>query len=186
MINSKMQYKSKNNYLLMVLLFLSFVWISLYPVLSALTSNFYFSYGNIFDFSSGIFSNALLYIIITSLISWVGLELIFVVYRFLLAFKIYSFVIPSEKLKNEMRTFFIYRNIFFGIFLNLCFLFPYIHAFVELADVIITMTTFICFACHIKKTYSEPIVGHFVFKCFISPVILYEILVVLIAFLEVI
>lgn len=185
MINLGNQTKTKPSKGLIFLLILSFVWVSIYPVLSAMVSDFYYNYGNIFDFSSIIFSNAIIYVIVSALVSWIGFELIFIVYRFLLVFKIYAFVLPPAKLKNEVRTFFIYRNIIFGLFLNICFIYPFLHVFVTLVDLIVTMITFICFANHIKKTYSEPLVGHFVFKCFITPVVLYEILVVAINFLEV-
>lgn len=186
MINSQLQSKSNKNYLIIICLILSFVWISLYPVANALTGTFYFSYGNILDVSSSLFSNFIIYTIISAVVSWIGFELIFMLYRFLLAFKIYSFVLSPEKLKNELRLYFIYRNIIYGLFMNLCFIYPYLYSLVTFVDVIVTMTTFICFSTHIKSTYSEPLVGHFVFKCFINPVILYEIFVVTINFLEVI
>lgn len=187
MINANLtSQKQKVNKLLIFLLYLSFIWISIYPVASTLVGNYYFSYGNIFDGSSMIFSSGLLYLIINALVSWIGFELIFIFYRFVLAFKIYSFVVPQEMLKNDMRTFYIYRNLIYGLFVNLCFFFPYLNSILVLVDVIVTMMAFILFSCHIKKKYSEPIVGHFVFKCFMYPVAFFEAVNVLIAFLEVI
>ena len=185
MISLNNQTKTKTNKLIVFLLILSFVWVSLYPVLSAMTGNFYYNYGNLFNFSSPIFSNALIYIIVSALVSWIAFEVVFIAYRFLLGFKIYSFILPQNKFKNEARNYFIYRNIIFGLFLNICFIYPFLHVFVTLVDLVVTMTTFICFANHIKKSYSEPLIGHFVFKCFITPVVLYEILVVAISFMEV-
>lgn len=186
MTNITLQTKPKSNYLTIFLLILSFLWISIYPSTSAIVYDFSYNYGNIFDSTSPIFSSALISIFINGLLSWVWVELIFMFYRFILNFKIYSFVLPADRLKNEMRTAFIYRNLIFGLFLNICFIFPYIHSLMPIADLLITFTTFICMATHIKNTYSEPIIGHFVFKCFITPVIVYEILVVFINFLEVI
>ncbi len=185
MINQTFKPQAKSSGWIIFFLILSFIWTSAYPVLSSLVYDFSFNYGNVFDFSSLIFSNAIFYLISSAILSWVGVEVIFMVYRFILSFKIYSFVVPAHKLKDEMRSFFIYRNILLGLVLNVCFVFPYLHAFAGLLDVIITTITFLCFASHINKAYSEPIVRHFVFKCFISPVILYEILVVAVKFVEV-
>lgn len=186
MINLKTTIKAKNSKLIIFFLILSFVWISIYPVLSSLTFDFYFNYGNVLDFASQMFSSALFYVLSSAILSWVGVELIFMFYRFILSFKIYSFILPAQKLKDEMRMFFIYRNIIFGLFLNICFIFPYLHSFSVLVDLLVTMISFICFANHISKVYSEPLIGHFVFRCFINPIILYEIIVVTINFLEVV
>lgn len=186
MTNITLQTKQNSNKLTIFLLILSFVWISIYPATSAIVYDFSFNYGNVFDGTSLIFSSALINIFVNAIVSWVWLELIFMIYRFILNFKIYSFVLPVDKLKNEMRTFFIYRNLIFGLFLNICFMFPYVHTLAPLIDLIVTFSTFIYFASHIKKTYSEPIIGHFVFKAFITPVIIYETLAVFINFLEVI
>lgn len=186
MINTTLKTKSKNNYLTILLLILSFVWINIYPSVSTMVFDFSYNYGNLFDSSSIIFSSALINILINAIISWVWIELIFIFYRFILNFKIYSFVVPVDRLKNELRTFFIYRNLILGLFFNICFIFPFIHTLSPILDLIITFTTFICFAFHIKKYYSESIIGHFVFKCFISPIIIYEFLVVIINFVEVI
>lgn len=185
MNNANFKQHAKVNKLLILLLYLSFVWIAVYPTISTLSAGYYFSYGNIFDGSSTIFSSGVLYLLISSLVSWGLFELVFVFYRFVLAFKIYSFVVPAEMLKNEMRTFYIYRNLVFGIFVNLCFFFPYLYSLIELIDVVITMTMFILFSCNIRKKYSEPIVGHFVFKCFMYPVAFYEAVNVLILLFEV-
>ena len=162
-VNARTQYTP--NHLITFLLYLSFIWTGIYPALSSLSSNFYYSYGNVFDITSSVFSSAIIYIFVYAFVSWISLELIFMFYRFIMSFKIYSFVLPSHKLKNEMRTFFIYRNVIFGLFLNICFIFPYLYALISIVDVIVTMTAFICFAVHINKTYSEPLIGHFWCKC---------------------
>lgn len=182
-LNTKSQYTP--NHLITVLLYFSFIWVGLYPALSSIYSNFYYSFGNVLDSASSVFSSVIVYVIVQAFVSWICLELIFMVYRFILSFKIYSFVLPSHKLKDEMRMFFIYRNVFLGLFLNICFIFPYLYALLGLIDLLVTMITFLCFAAHINKTYSEPLIGHFVFKSFITPVVIYEILVVVINFLEV-
>jgi len=185
MNNFMFEKKKNSNYLTIFLLILSFVWITAYPVLSSFVYDYYFSYGNFLNLSSDMFANAAIFIVISSLVSWIGFELILIVYRFVLSFRIYSFVAPQHKVKNDMRTFFIYRNVVFGLFLNICFVFPYLHIFAPIIDLIATLTTFICFANYIKKTYSEPLIGHFVFKCFITPVVLYEILIVALNLMEV-
>ena len=184
MINSRTN--NVNNYWTMIMLYLSFVWVGIFPVISSLSSGFLLSYGNLFDFSSLIFSSGVINVLVSALVSWIGFELIFMVYRFILSFRIYSFVLPTDKLKTELRTFFIFRNLILGVLLNICFIFPYLYALSGLFELVITTIIFIVFSLHINKTYSESIVGHFVFKCFVSPLILYELFVVITNFLGVI
>lgn len=184
MINSRTN--NVNSYWTMIMLYLSFVWVGIFPVISSLSSGFFLSYGNLFNLSSLIFSSGIINVLVSALVSWIGFELIFMVYRFILSFKIYSFILPIDKLKSELRTFFIFRNLILGIIFNICFIFPYLYALSRLFELIVTTIIFILFSLHINKTYSESIVGHFVFKSFVSPLILYEVAVVIINFLGVI
>ena len=168
-----------------IMLFISFIWISIYPASTAMAGNLYFAYGNLFDMASGNLSSFIVMILAEALVMWLGFEIIFYLYRWLLGFKIYSFIVPADKMKSESRLFFIYRNVFYGIIVNLCFLFPYLQVYLPFFDLVITLITLISFAAHLNKTYAEPIIGHFVFKCFCYPVFVYEALVVLSQVLEV-
>ncbi len=165
----------QNAWVYKLLLYISFVWISIYPATSIMASNFYFGFGNLLD--EGL-SSLVIAALTQGLLYWAGFEIIFFIYRWFLKFKIYSFIVPENKLKVESRMFFIYRNVFYGIFVNLCFLFPYLMAYAPLVDLVITLIALIAYASHLNKTYAEPIIGHFVFKCFCYPIFLYEALIV--------
>lgn len=170
---------SSHGWVYKLLLYVSFVWVSLYPATGLLAQNFYFGYGNMLDFSSPNFLSVVVMILSNALIYWVSFEIIFYFYRWFLGFKIYSFIVPVEKLKAESRGYFIYRNIFYGIFLNLCFLFPFLHQFAPLVDLVITLIVLIVYAKHLNDVYAEPVIGHFVFKSFAYPVFIYEALMVI-------
>ncbi len=180
---TKKKYLSKWVYFL--LLFISFVWISIYPAVNSVVSTFHFGYGNLFDTSSALGVIVLL-VLSDALFYFIAFEVIFYFYRYVLAFKIYSFIVPLEDLKAKSHTYFIYRNIIYGVFVNICFIFPYLYAFMECINLIITLVVLIVFAKNLVKTYSEPVISHFVFKNFCYPVFVYEALVVVIAILEVI
>lgn len=166
-------------WLYIVLIFISFIWISAYPAACIATDNFYLGYGNLFDMESGNFSSFVMLVLSQAVIYWLAFELIFYLYRWFLGFKIYSFIVPADRLKQESRIFFIYRNCFYGIFVNLCFLYPYLYSFTLFFDLVITLIAVIAFASHLNKTYAEPVVGHFVFKSFIYPIFIYEALMLI-------
>ena len=168
-----------------LLLFVTFIWASTYPAVGSILTNFVFGYGNVFDSNSENLSVMITYILSDALFSWIGFELLFYFYRYILAFKVYSFIVPMEQLKNETRLFYSYKNIFYGIFVNLCFLYPFIYEFIGLINLVVTMTALLIYANHLNKTYSEPLIGHFVFKCFCYPVFVYEALYVLVKILGV-
>lgn len=177
------QTQVKHAWVYKLLLFISFVWISIYPATSMVTSNFYFGFGGLFDSASR--SSVVIMVLAEALSYWIVFEIIFFLYRWVLGFKIYSFIVPANKLKIETRAFFTYRNVFYGIFVNLCFLFPYLHSYALFFDLVITFIVLIAYANHLNKTYAEPIIGHFVFKCFSYPVFIYEALTIISSIVEV-
>lgn len=173
MNNNLLAKKQKTHSITMILLLiLSFAWISLFSSFNF--STFDFLYGNIFDPNSNISSIAMTNVLSYTFLNWISFELICYLYRFILSFKIYSFVVPHRMLANECRKYFIYRNIIYGIFTNMCFLYPYLYIFSGLVNLVVTMIIVIYFALYISKKYSETIIGHFVFKCFCYPVVIYE------------
>ena len=171
---------SNNGWIVKLLLFVSFIWASLYTSTTALASELYWSFGNLLDTASENFSSIVFIILIEAFVYWFAFEFIFYLYRYVLQFKIYTFIVPAERLKTESRTFFIYRNVFYGLFLNLCFLFPYLHIFAPLVSLISTFVMLMLYSIHLNKTYAEPIIGHFVFKNFCFPVFLYQAIVIII------
>ena len=168
-----------------LLLFVSFIWVTLYPTISSMVGSFQFGYGNVLDTASENFSYIVAVVFTNALLSWAEFEILFYIYRYLLAFKVYSFIVPADRLRNESRLFFIYRNIFYGIFVNLSFLYPFLYEIAGLVNLAITLIVLVAYANHLNKEYSEPIVGHFVFKSFCYPIFVYEALFVLFQIWEV-
>lgn len=175
----KTERKSRGG-LVKFLLFLSFVWTSLYTTASSLTNSFYWNFGNLLDTGSSNFVSIVSMVIAEAIVYWLAFELVFYIYRYVLQLKIYSFIVPAEKLKVESRTFYIYRNLFYGLFLNLCFLYPYLHVFAPVVSLITMFVALIAYSVHLNNTYAEPIIGHFVFKNFCYPVFVYQAIVLLI------
>ena len=172
--------KTSSNWLIKVLLLVSFIWTSLYSATSVLVTDFYWNFGNLLDVQSANFSTAIIMVISEALFCWISFEITFWLYRFVLQFKIYSFIVPTDNLKNESRTFYIYRNVFYGLFLNLCFLFPYLYEFAPLMSLVTTFVMLIIYSVHLNKTYAEPIIGHFVFKNFCYPIFIYQAIILII------
>ena len=110
----------KNTWVYKFLLFLSFVWVSAYPVLNASVYTFKVGYGNLLD--PGVPTTIFSSVLFEALFAWASFEIMFWLYRYILTFKIYTYIVPMDSLKAETRMFFMYRNIFYGLFLNLCFL----------------------------------------------------------------
>ena len=162
----------KNTWVYKFLLFLSFAWISVYPVINASVLSFQVGYGNLFD--PGVPSTIFTSVLVEALFAWASFEIMFWLYRYILTFKIYTYIVPMDSLKAETRMFFMYRNIFYGLFLNLCFLMPYLESFSVFVNVLVTLIVLVFYSRHLNRTYSDPIIGHFVFKTFCFPVFVYE------------
>ena len=179
------QQKKQSTWIYKFLLFISFIWISFYPAMTALSSDYYFNYGNIVASGSPNFTYVITTILVEALFAWIFFEVVFYLYRLVLSFRVYSFVVPMEKLKIESRVFFIYRNVIYGLFLNLCFLFPYLFAYADFFNLVITLAFTIVYASVLNKNYGEPVIGHFVFKNFCYPLFFYEALMLLSSVMEV-
>ena len=107
---NKRQEKPQRNGLIMVLLFLSFVWISLFTATSSYTNALYFNFGNILDTTSQNFSTMVFIIISEATIGLLGFEFIFFIYRKILQSIRLLFLLTDLKRKAE---FFIFIGIFF-------------------------------------------------------------------------
>ena len=161
------------------ILYLSFIWVSLYTTESSLVQGFEWGYGKLFDYASENFFYEIVILLAMAGISLLSFEIVFWIYRQAISFKIYSFVMPLDRFKADSRLFFAMRNLIYGVFLNICFLFPYLHSFALLFNIVITLSMLFVFTRHIYKNYSEPIISHFVFKTFSVPLFLFEALVVI-------
>lgn len=173
----------QNNWIYSLFLVLSFVWLSIYPASISFIDEFTYGFGNVLTEANLPLLTASVFI--EAISSWISFEILFWIYRWVLAFKIYSFIVPMDSLKAETRLYFIFRNVFLGIMYNLCFLFPYLFAYSVFFDVVITMVVLVCYARHLNANYAETIVGHFVFKNFCYPIFVYEAIEVLFGLLVV-
>lgn len=167
----------RNSWVYKFFLFLSFCWLSIYPITLGMISEFTYGFGNLL--SSSNIAVIVASILFDALISWVGFELLFWFYRWILSFKIYSFIVPMESLRAETRLYFIFRNVILGLIYNLCFLFPYLYSYSAFFDLLVTMIVMLFYAKHLNSVYAETIVGHFVFKNFCYPIFVYEAIEVL-------
>lgn len=167
----------QNSWIYKLLLLISFVWLEFYTATLSLVYSFEYGYGNIFSDVNAplIFSSVL----VNALMSWASFEILFWIYRFVLSYKIYSFIVPMDSLKAETRMYFIFRNVILGLVCNLCFIFPYLYAYIPFFDILITMIMLVLYAKHLNNVYSETIVGHFVFKNFCYPIFIYELIEIL-------
>ena len=164
----------KNSFIYIAFLILSFVWLELYPSTLSFVFSFEYGYGDVF--ANANLSAALSTVFVNAIISWLSFEILFWIYRYVLSFKIYSFVVPMDSLKAETRMYFIFRNIILGLICNLCFLFPYLYIYEPFFDLLITMIVMVFYAKHLNNIYSDSIVGHFVFKNFCYPIFIYELI----------
>lgn len=174
-----MQKTKQKQWPYILLLYVSFVWVALYPAISSIAGSFIFDYGNLFDLNSPNFSYIVFTILLNGFYYFIGFELIFWLYRVILSFKIYSFIVPADRLKVESRVYFIIRNIIYGLYVNLCFFHPYLGSYMNLVDIVVTLITVLFFVRRLYRTYSEPIVSHFVFRYFCYPIFIYEALAIL-------
>ena len=82
--NNTMMYGFKSNknssWVYKLFLFLSFIWVSAYPAITSVSSDFYFNYGNIFMAGSSNFSYVLTMVIVEALVSWIFFEIVFYLY----------------------------------------------------------------------------------------------------------
>lgn len=180
---TKKQNTSTNSLTTILLLIISFAWIGIYESFNFSSQGGF--WGNVVDFNTTVSALAITNLFTNTLFGWIGFEIICYFYRFLLTFRIYSFVVPQKQLVNYCRKYFIYRNIVYGTFTNICFLFPYLYIFRTFVNVVVTMVMMIYFALNLCKKYSEPIIRHFVFKCFCYPIVIYEAIAVILQIWEV-
>lgn len=167
----------QNSSIYTICLVLSFLWLSIYPTTIGLIDSLQYGFGNIFSGANS--SIVIISILAETFGSWLGFEILFWIYRWVLSFKIYSFIVPMDSLKAETRLYFIYRNVILGVIYNLCFIMPYLYAFSAFFDLIVTLIVIIFYAKQLNERYSETIVGHFVFKNFCYPIFVYTAIEVL-------
>ena len=162
----------RNSWIYIVCLILSFFWVSIYSTTTMFVTSLNLGYGDLLSKANlAVVFSSVLY---DAIFSWICFEILFWIYRYILSFKIYSFVVPMDSFKAETRIYFIFRNLILGIVYNLCFVFPYLNIFSTFFDLLITLVVLIFYAKHLNLTYSDAIVGHFVFKNFCYPIFIYE------------
>lgn len=155
--------------ILPLFLYISFVWLNVYKAIAQIDR---LSPIKIISNSS---SYSVLYILISAIFSYVIFELLFLAYRMIIGFSIYSYTVPKQVLANKFRFWFILRNIVLGLVLNLRFFFPYINLYLLIFEIAIDLLFVICLYFSVAKKYVDPLIGHFVFRAISLPFILYEV-----------
>lgn len=154
--------------LLPVVLILSFMWLGFYQALCAV--NLYPTELIMGDAVSSIITE----LVISGLVNWIIFEIAMWIYRFALGFSIYTFIVPSQAIKDNIKWCFILRNIVMGGLYFLCIYFPYISSYLIIIDLICMFLVFVLFALRNTKMYVETIVRPFAFKGLMIPFIVYE------------
>jgi len=158
------------------LLYLSFVWLSFFTSTNSIVWNLTLGYGQLFDFNSGNLFYEVFNILVYAAIELAALEVLFWIYRHILSYRVYTFVVPTDKIRKEFRAYYIIRNIVFGVLVNLCYLYPILYNLYDLFKIVTTLFIIVLFAYNIQKKYSEPIIAHFVFRNFYKPLFIYELI----------
>ncbi len=154
--------------LLPFVLILSFMWLGFYPALCAF---------NVYPMgvvTGSVAGSLIVQVILMGLLYWIGFEIIMWVYRFCLGFSIYTFIVPIQAIKDNLKWCFILRNIVMGALYFLCIWYPYIYIYLIIIDAICLFAIFLLFSFVNMKKYVEPVVQPFVFKGLMLPFIVYE------------
>ena len=148
-----------------LLVFLSFIWLNLYTSVASVTEIALLQGDSYLVFG----------IILRGVLDYLVFEFLFYIYRFLIGFSIYSFMIPKNVMKDKFRLWYLIRNLILGFLFNLRFFFPYISYYLSIFELSFNFLFIFGLYFHLEKSYVEPLVGQFVFKTLAFPVIIYEI-----------
>ncbi len=151
-------------------LIISFMWLGFYQALLA------FNAYPLELLTGSISSSFILEIVLTGLIYYIGFEILFWVYRFAIGFSLYSFVVPSQAVKDGLRWWIIVRNLIMGGLYFLCIWLPYIYSYLAIVDLLCLFFVFVMFTLTQLKKYAEPMIYPFVYKSLMLPFIIYEFL----------
>ncbi len=157
--------KSILSSILPLLVFLSFIWLNLYTSVASVTEIALLQGDTYLVFG----------IILKGVLDYFVFEILFYIYRFLIGFSIYSFMIPKNVMKDKFRLWYLIRNVILGFLFNLRFFFPYLTVYLCIFELSFNFLFIFGLYFHLEKSYVEPLVGQFVFKTLAFPVIIYEI-----------
>lgn len=157
--------KSVLSSILPLLVFLSFIWLNLYTSVASVTEIALLQGDTYLVFG----------IILKGVLDYFIFEILFYIYRFLIGFSIYSFMIPKNVMKDKFRLWYLIQNVILGFLYNLRFFFPYFTVYLCIFELCFNFLFIFGLYFHLEKSYVEPLVGQFVFKTLAFPVIIYEI-----------
>ena len=159
--------------LLPVFLCLSFMWLNLYE---------YVASSNTLGLSVGEFSPLALIVssvLFSGLLAYAMFEILLFIYKFIVGFSVYAFLIPTSVLTDKFRLWFLVRNIILGFVFNLRIFIPYISTYLCIVEMIFNMLFVLVLYFDVAKKYIEPLVRQFVFRIMVSPIFIYEIVVII-------
>ena len=167
--NSKLQ-KSIYRYIIIFALLASFVLLSSFRT---------FEFGNgaamvvAGESASGVFWSYTFYL---TLISWLIFELVMRAYYFFVSLSMYAFVIPKRDAYYILRAVFAVRNILIASFSFLLFVSPIFINYISVIALIIDFLALVLAFLWIKKYYLGDVLAPFVWKSFLRPFIVFEII----------
>lgn len=122
---------------------------------------------------------------INGLIYWLIFELIFFVYRFVIGFNLFGYIIPTAAVWIYFRCGYAIKNVVVGcISMFLFVFFPYAYEFNILVDLIFTFIVFIIIMVKMLRRYSFSLINQYVFKAYSLPLIWIYILLIAFKFVE--
>ena len=154
--------------LLPLVFFLSCVWVSLFDTVTLTNTDF------LLGAKGDYFTSLLMEVIIAGAFIWLVFELLLFIYRFSLGFSIYTFIVPSFAIKDNIKWCIVLRNLISGCLYFLCFFSPEIYPLISIIDVVVLFLAFVVFAFFNMKRYVDPVVAPFAFKGLVLPFIIYE------------
>ena len=159
--------------LLPFLVCLSFMWLNFYQ---------YIINGNSLGIAiDGVSPLAILVssVVLNGIISYVIFEILLFIYKFFVGFSVYAFLIPVRVFNDKFRMWFLFRNLIAGVIYNLRIFVPYISAYLCIIDLIFNMIFILVLFADIAKKHVEPLVRQFVFRIMVTPIFIYEFIVVI-------
>ena len=122
---------------------------------------------------SGVFWSYTLYL---TLISWLIFELIMRAYYFFVSLSMYAFVIPKKDAYYILRVVFAVRNILVASFSFLLFVSPIFINYISVITLIVDFLALVSAFLWIKKYYLGDVLAPFVWKSFLRPFVIFEII----------
>lgn len=156
------------------LLFLSFMWLNVYNVLSSYTADM------MSNSNAGI--NMVLDLIIFAIIDYFLLWVLLWVYRSILQTKVYFFLTSTKTFLVKIKFWFVIRNLILGALYFLLFYFPYLQTYFVVIELVLSYLTILCTFLSLQKDIGV-LFKHMYFKLLMYPWFIFKILAIILSLL---